>query len=80
MRAFHPEMVDSILVLRLYFIGDVLLSTPVIRALDETFPDARLAVVVKNRARDILIGNPHVDETRSRTITARSGSAVWPGA
>lgn len=62
MRAFHPETVRSILVIRLYFIGDVLLSTPVLEALKRRFPAASLSVLVKRRALDVLLGNPWVDE------------------
>ena len=61
-RRFYPESVESILVIRLYFIGDVLLSTPVFEALGRRFPDARLTVLVKRRCRDILAGNPYVDD------------------
>ena len=33
LREFHAESVKSILVIRLYFLGDVLFSTPVMAAL-----------------------------------------------
>lgn len=62
MREFHPELVRSIIVLRLYFLGDVLLSTPVLASLKGAFPNAHLAVLIKRRARAILERNPHVDE------------------
>ncbi len=61
-RPFHPETVRSILVMRLYFMGDVLLATPVLEALKRAFPDARLTVLAKKRGVDVLIANPHVDE------------------
>jgi lipopolysaccharide heptosyltransferase II len=61
-RTFHPERVRSILVMRLYFLGDVVLATPVLEALRRRFPDARLTVLVKQRAVDVLVGNPNVDE------------------
>ena len=61
-REFHPESVESILVVRLYFVGDVLLATPVLEALKSRFPSARLTVLVKKRAVDVLEGNPFVDE------------------
>ncbi|MBN2564881.1 MAG: lipopolysaccharide heptosyltransferase II [Candidatus Eisenbacteria bacterium] len=63
LREFHPESVESILVIRLYFIGDVLLSTPVLEALGRSFPNASLTVAIKRRAGDVLLGNPFVDET-----------------
>ncbi len=61
-RTFHPESVRSILVMRLYFLGDVVLATPVLEALKRRFPNARLTVLIKKRAADVLVANPNVDE------------------
>jgi lipopolysaccharide heptosyltransferase II len=61
-RVFDPEGLRSILVIRLYFLGDVLFSTPVLEALKGRYPGASLTVLVKKRARDILASNPFVDE------------------
>lgn len=76
-REFHPESVESILVLRLYFVGDVLLSTPVLEALKTRFPDARLTVLVKRRAADVLALNPFVDEVMVYDAVERYHSPVW---
>ncbi len=76
-REFHPESVRSILVIRLYFLGDVLLSTPVIEALKDRFPDARLSVLIKKRALGILEGNPSVDETIIYDEPERYHNPVW---
>jgi heptosyltransferase-2 len=51
-----------ILVCRTDRIGDVLLSTPAIKALKKGFPQSYLAVMVRPYARDIVLGNPCVDE------------------
>ncbi len=50
-----------ILIVRTDRIGDVLLSTPVIRALRETYPDAYIAMMVSPYAKDIVEGNPYLD-------------------
>jgi heptosyltransferase-2 len=42
-------------------IGDVVLATPLVRALRRTFPDAFLAALVRPYARDVLVGNPHLN-------------------
>lgn len=51
-----------ILIIRLSAIGDVIVTTPVTRALREQFPDAYLAWVVEQRAAGALEGNPYLDE------------------
>ncbi|HEY7530515.1 MAG TPA: glycosyltransferase family 9 protein [Gemmatimonadota bacterium] len=55
----HPS---QILVVRLGAIGDVLLATPLVRALRRAHPDARLLFLTKREHADLLRGNPHVDE------------------
>jgi heptosyltransferase-2 len=50
-----------ILVVRTDRIGDVVLATPLLRALRRTFPDAFLAALVRPYTRDVLVHNPHLD-------------------
>ncbi len=51
-----------ILLVRLRLIGDVVLSTPVIRGLRRRYPAAHLAYVVEPLAAPVVRGNPHLDE------------------
>ncbi|MBL7071164.1 MAG: lipopolysaccharide heptosyltransferase II [Candidatus Omnitrophica bacterium] len=51
-----------ILIIRTDRIGDVVLSTPVITALRQASPDAYIAFMVRPYARDIVDGNPNLDE------------------
>ncbi len=51
-----------VLLIRLRLVGDVVLSTPVIRGLRRTFPDARLSYLVEREAAAVVTGNPHLDE------------------
>ncbi len=51
-----------ILILRTDRIGDVLLSTPVIKAVREKYPQAFIAMVVSPYAKDVVEGNLYLDE------------------
>src|SRR5688572_14807705 len=68
-----------ILIIRLSAIGDVIVTTPVARALREAMPDAHLAWVVEPRARDVLAGNPYLDEVIvwDRPKGALSPANMW---
>jgi lipopolysaccharide heptosyltransferase II len=48
----------NILLIRLRLIGDVVFTTPVIRALRARYPDARLSYLVEPSAAPIVAGNP----------------------
>jgi heptosyltransferase-1 len=51
-----------VLLIRLSAIGDVVVTTPVARALRAAFPEAYLAWVVEPKAKDAVLGNPFLDE------------------
>lgn len=51
-----------ILLIRTDRIGDVLLSTPAIKAVRDSYPSAHIAVMVRPYVEDIVDGNPHLDE------------------
>jgi ADP-heptose:LPS heptosyltransferase len=51
-----------ILILRLRSIGDIVLLTPTLRLLKEWRPDLRISVMVESRFRELLQGNPAVEE------------------
>jgi lipopolysaccharide heptosyltransferase II len=52
----------NILIIRLRLVGDVVFTTPAIRALRRHFPDARITYLVERAAAPIVLGNPHLDE------------------
>jgi predicted lipopolysaccharide heptosyltransferase III len=51
-----------ILVIKLRYLGDVLLATPALEALKGAYRSARVIMVVNGGTESILAGNPHVDE------------------
>jgi len=53
---------NRILVVRTDRIGDVVLATPLIRALRQTFPVGFIAAMVRPYTRDVLVNNPNLNE------------------
>jgi len=54
--------VKRILIIRTDRIGDVVLSTPVIKAARSAFPDAYIAMMVSEQTKEIVTGNPDLNE------------------
>jgi len=62
----------TILLVRFSSIGDVLLTTPLIRAMRRTWPASRITFLVKETFAPLLKDNPHLDEV----ITLRGGGGL----
>ena len=52
----------KILIIKLRYLGDVLLCTPIVRALRQKYPQAQLVCLVNPGTEEILQGNPDIDE------------------
>ena len=65
----------NILIVRTDRIGDVVLTTPVIRALRKNFPQARLSILVAPATRELVDGNPHLTRV---LVDDRQGSHRGP--
>src|SRR3989338_8592961 len=50
----------KILIINPFGIGDVLFSTPLIRALKKKYPDSSITYICNKRSYDILKNNPHI--------------------
>jgi lipopolysaccharide heptosyltransferase II len=59
-----PQLPNSprILLIRLREIGDVVFTTPAVRALRQGFPGAHLTYLVEPLAAPVVASNPHIDE------------------
>lgn len=56
----------NILFIRLRVVGDVVFTTPAIRAVRRAFPDARLTYLVEPAASAVVAHNPHLDDVLVR--------------
>jgi predicted lipopolysaccharide heptosyltransferase III len=59
---FESINMKRILLIRFGSLGDVVLTTPAIRAVREKFPNAYIAMVVGDRSADIVSANPRLNE------------------
>lgn len=53
---------QRILLIRLSSLGDIVLTTPVIRAVRAHFPESYIAMLVGKQSAEVLRENPHLDE------------------
>jgi ADP-heptose:LPS heptosyltransferase len=60
--SIRPEAVKSILIIRTAYLGDVVMTLPLLKPLKKRFPEAKIAFLTANSAKDVLINNPYVDE------------------
>lgn len=51
---------NKILIIRFSSIGDIVLTTPVIRCVKKTFPNAEVHVVTKLAFKEVLVHNPYI--------------------
>ena len=51
-----------ILIVELKFIGDIIVTTPTIKALKQKFPEANMDILVPESMKDVLYGNPNINE------------------
>lgn len=58
----QPKEVKKILVIRIDRIGDVILSTPTLRAIRKNFPYSHISILISPWTQDLLLQCPYVDE------------------
>ncbi len=61
-RSIGQPSVKRILLIKLRYLGDVVLSTPILPLLRKQFPEARMTFLVNPGTAAVLQGNPYLDE------------------
>ncbi|HET6371220.1 MAG TPA: putative lipopolysaccharide heptosyltransferase III [Nitrospiria bacterium] len=57
---FDLRVVRKVLIIKLRYIGDVVLTTPIAEALDRALPEASIDMLVNEGTEEVLQNNPHV--------------------
>ncbi len=60
MKVTEKSNIKNILILRLSSLGDILLTTPLIRILAKTYPNAKIDYILAEPYSDLLINNPYI--------------------
>lgn len=60
--SFQIDRPFNVLLVQLGDIGDVVLTTPTIRAVKETYPDARVSILVRKPFGSLLVADPNLHE------------------
>jgi len=58
---FKPDVLNKILFIRIDRIGDLVLSTPALRAIKDKYPQSELTVLASPSNAPVIYNNPHVD-------------------
>lgn len=61
-RMLDPSHVRKILIIRLSAVGDVINTLPALTAVREAFPRAFVGYVIDEKAKELIVGHPCVDE------------------
>lgn len=72
-----PPSIRSILLFKLRYIGDVLLTTPAIRLLRQAYPEAYIAMVVNRGTEEVLRHNPHLNHVCTVDRTILEKAPLW---
>lgn len=56
-----PDRIRRILIIRTAYVGDVMMTVPMLKPLKTRFKNAHITFLTASSAQDVLIGNPYVD-------------------
>jgi heptosyltransferase-2 len=55
------DLFKKVLIIRLSSLGDILLSTPLIRSIKRQYPKLQIDFLLRGQYKDVLVNNPYVD-------------------
>lgn len=58
----QKEKIESICIIMLGLLGDVLMRTPIIKEIKKIYPNSKISVIVDPIGKEVLINNPDIDE------------------
>lgn len=58
----RPEDIQQILLIRTAYIGDVIMTLPMLKPLKDRFPKASIVFLTSSGGREIVLNNPYVDD------------------
>lgn len=78
-RPLPPSSLRSILVIRTAYIGDVVMTLPILGPLKQRYPEARITFLTSRSSKPMLQNNPYVDEilTYDAFWFHKTGVAAW---
>ena len=63
LKVYEDAILNSkLLIIKLSSLGDIILSTPGIRAIKEKFPHHKISFLVGEESKDVLLKSPYIDE------------------
>jgi heptosyltransferase II len=75
--------INSILIIDLKFIGDLVIDTPMIRALKESYPNSKISFLLPPEMKDVLKNNPNIDHIYTSKLQIKGffdlGILLYPG-
>ncbi|MBT6346147.1 MAG: lipopolysaccharide heptosyltransferase II [Nitrospina sp.] len=74
-RPLYSQEIQSFLLWMPNWVGDVVLTLPVIQSLRRAYPVARISVVVKSPSDELLLGHPAIDTVL--TLPSGSDNGFW---
>ena len=76
MKKIEPAKINNILIRSANWVGDAIMTTPVIRAIRKNFPDARISLLAKPWVEPVFFHNPYIDEILHYDDAARHRRGV----